>query len=842
MSLEMLRKWSKRSLANSFALQAVIIAVGSSLMVALISLAVIYWVEQATLQKNLQEKAGRFAERVEGSIHTVESATTDLSMTPIFTTALLDSPGRNTYVVPFLENYRFPIAASSGMTLCDINGERLAGMRSPLSECRANSPLFKQVIATGKTLREVVPLKNGHVSWTIYQGVVFPYTGTVEGVVVTQLDLHEVLRDMPVDLDLDAVALVRAGGSMNIVGMETEGTRESSTSEARAPLFKGQGDAVPFPIEVVVKDHLPPFENKLIPLILGFGVGSFLLVWWVIFWSHRASQQLVAPLAELTNIARQVADSGNLTVSIPRIDVGEVGQLASALDVMVNTLRISESSLEQKVALRTEELRQSEAAADAANRAKSDFLANMSHEIRTPMNGMLGMAQMLLMPNINDAERHDYARTILTCGQTLLTLLNDILDLSKVEAGNFQLESATLEPGQILHETQALLTSAAERKNLQLESVWLGPADQRYLGDPHRLRQMLSNLVGNAIKFTEQGEIRVEAFEIERDEQFAVLEFAVSDTGIGIPADRQSLLFKPFSQADSSTTRQYGGTGLGLSIVRHLARLMGGDVGVESELGQGSRFWFRIRAGLVAEDTDSRQTRRPFNEQARPGGAPAQFAGRVLVVEDDPTNRKVIEALLNKLGLSVTLAENGRQAVEAVTRGDALDVVLMDTHMPIMDGYAATERIRRWEVESSRPRLPIIALTADAFAKDRERCMAAGMDHFLTKPIAFDAMESALAKWLHTAADHSPGTPPITPVKAVDIHRFVALVEELAPLLAQSKFDAFARFKELQDFVAGTAMAAEIDEISGILNGFRYDLALERLRRMTATQVEKDRT
>ena len=837
MGFKALRQWRRRSLANSFALHAVLIAAGSSLMVGLVSLGVIFWVEQATLQKNLQEKAGRSAERIEGAIRVVESAVFDLSKNPMFMTALLDSPGRNSYVIPFLENYTFPVMASSGLALCDINGQLLTGTRSALSGCRAHSPLFQQVIATGKIFRELIPLTNGHYSWVIYKGVVFPYTGTVEGVVVTQLDLNEVLHDIPRDLDLETVELVRANSAESLSRAAAEGIKESSRGESRALLFKGKTDAVPFPIEVIVKDHLSPFESKLTPLVLSYVLGGVLLILLVVYWARRASQQLIAPLKELTDIAHTIAQSGELSVTVPKMDDGEVGRLANAFEVMVSTLRASEATLEGKVAQRTEALKQSELAAESANIAKSRFLATMSHEIRTPMNGILGMAQILLMPDINAAEREDYARTILTSGQTLLVLLNDILDLSKVEAGKLQLESVRLAPEQIIRETRALLADSAGCKALRLEIDWSGPTGQHYLGDPHRLRQMLANLVSNAIKFTEKGEIRIEGREMARDGHFAMLEFAVSDTGVGIPADKQSQLFAPFSQTDSSTTRQYGGSGLGLSIVRNLARLMGGDADVKSEAGRGSRFCFQIRAALVAVD-DEGEKKYPHNKKHPPGEATTQFIGQVLVVEDNPVNRKVIAALLDKLGVSVTSAENGQQAVDAILRGDTPDVILMDIHMPILDGYGATERIRRWEAENARPPRPIIALTADAFAEDRDRCMAAGMDHFLTKPIVFDALKSALAKWLCAAEASQPDAPGAD--KTLDVPRFLAFVDQIVPLLAQNKFDAFARFQELQALVAGTGIEAEINEIGVVLQAFRYDRALEHLRRVAAIQSKKD--
>lgn len=388
--------------------------------------------------------------------------------------------------------------------------------------------------------------------------------------------------------------------------------------------------------------------------------------------------------------------------------------------------------------------------AELANRAKSSFLSMMSHEIRTPMNGVIGMAQLLLLPGLDDEERLEYTRTILNSGQTLLMLLNDILDLSKIEAGRIELEDGVVEPDQILRETAALFAGSAADKGLLIVADWQGGL-QRYRGDSHRLRQMLSNLVGNAVKFTARGEIRLVGRELECERDHCALDFSVSDTGIGIPDDKLDRLFQPFSQVDGSTTREFGGTGLGLSIVRSLTELMEGSCGVESVVGQGSRFWFRVRLSRLPDDMEGRSLQRTGADSSVRALASQTLCGRVLVVEDNRTNRLVIRALLGKLGLTVDVAEDGEQGIQrifAAAEDEFPDLVLMDVHMPVLDGYGATQRIRNWESERTGRRLPIIALTANAYAEDRERCLAAGMDDYLVKPIDARELQQMLGRWL----------------------------------------------------------------------------------------------
>ncbi len=479
--------------------------------------------------------------------------------------------------------------------------------------------------------------------------------------------------------------------------------------------------------------------------------------------------------------------------------------------------------------------------AEAANIAKSRFLATMSHEIRTPMNGVLGMAQLLLMPGVTEHQSRDYARTIMSSGQTLLTLLNDILDLSKIESGKFQPDDVVFAPDALLRDTRTLFSGAAQAKQLQLDCQWHGLTGQRYQADAHRVRQMLANLVGNAIKFTPQGHVRLEGTEVERQGDSALLEFSVSDTGIGIAQDKLGLLFKPFSQTDSATTREFGGSGLGLSIVSHLARAMGGAVGVESVAGKGSRFWCRVRAKWILDGQDSPTPDRLPALQTAPATAmprTSQSGGRVLVAEDNPINCLVIESFLGKLGLTMQLVTDGQQAVNAITRGSATptekgpDVILMDLQMPVMDGLTATLQIRQWEADHKRPRIPIIALTADAFEDDRQHALNVGMDDFLTKPVSLLTLKTALARWLDVTQGPATAPPAEQTVKPLDRALFLSLVAHIKPLLAQNMFEAVTRFGALQTLADGTAIAAELDDIAQVLEALRFDVALARLSQL----------
>jgi len=650
---------------------------------------------------------------------------------------------------------------------------------------------------------------------------------------------------------------------------------------------------------VILRADLGELRSRLRSLVALTLVGMVLCFPIAYLLSARLQRWISAPLIGLLTSV-QAARAENYRVRATRGSDDELGELVSGFNELLSEIELRDlnvqrlhAELEEKVAQRTEELVRAKEAAEAASRAKSQFLANMSHEIRTPINGVLGTTQLLLERGLT-GQQHTFAEMIKNSGESLLSMINDLLDFSTIEAGKLELETAPFCLRATVEESVAMFAEKAHRKGLELASLIGGDVPDAFEGDHGRLRQILVTLIGNAIKFTERGEVVVEVKLLERDPCSSLLRCEVRDSGIGIPGEAQTRIFELFSQGDGSMTRKFGGTGLGLAIVKQLVELQGGTVGVESREGRGSTFWFELRLKrcalsgapqhplrsslqglrvLLVDDNitilsilqqelgslgiscdtaicgeealslfyaarsapydlaildlvmprmdgielaraikrdpagaslklmmltsfgkDGDQARaheagiecylnKPVRQEqlfsciaslmgltfetaglptAKEEAAPlADRSRRILVVEDNPVNREVCCAMLESFRCQVTTAENGRLALAELERNPGIDLVLMDCQMPELDGYQATECIRERErrsEESGRAlHLPIVALTAHALEGDRERCLAAGMDEYLTKPLSREKLGAALAAWLPKAPSFPEG-------------------------------------------------------------------------------------
>ena len=569
----------------------------------------------------------------------------------------------------------------------------------------------------------------------------------------TQLDLlHEGQK----------VATSDAGALMS-------GPRASAVSADQRTNLSLRWDAWPgAPMLRIDRQFVTPISGLELLLIAGTCTGAYLVLgWWILIrWVRSQAQRLAQLRQAATEFAATPVMSSDLTVRLSAVaDRGDdVGTLALTLGDMMGRieqgqreqarvqqqLAVVNAGLEDRVAERTRELEQARDEALAAARAKEQFLANMSHEIRTPMNGMLGALDLLSHTALNPRQAQ-YIDVAATSGEALLGILNEVLDFAKIGAGGLQLAREPIDVNAVARSVTTLFSASAQRKSIELRLESDPALDGWRYGDSLRLRQVLLNLVGNAIKFTQRGCIVVGTHCVGSgvSEQVA---FEVSDTGIGIDKTQHDRIFEPFVQAQDPARPAQGGTGLGLAISRDLVRAMGGELVVDSLPGKGTVFSFALplqRApGPAAAPAPAPPT--AVAPEPRDERRPASLSGRVLLVEDNSVNRMVGTAMLESMGLDVVVAEDGEEAL-AVLAQTKVALVLMDCQMPVMDGYEATHRLRERERLSCAPRLPVIALTANALSGDIERCLAAGMDAHLAKPFMISQLHALIEHWMAAA-------------------------------------------------------------------------------------------
>jgi signal transduction histidine kinase/CheY-like chemotaxis protein len=481
--------------------------------------------------------------------------------------------------------------------------------------------------------------------------------------------------------------------------------------------------AGPSPVAVAVHEYLL-FAPWLLALSLAVATVT----------AAALQSRVSAPILAIANVAQRIAATNGFEERVTVSSADEVGVLACSLNTMLEEIarRDTERSedrrkLEHQVAERSRvnaELLYAIDKAEEASRLKGQFLANMSHEIRTPMNGILGFTQLTLSTNLTEDQR-DYLDTVERSAESLMQLLNDILDVSKIEAGKMELDRAPFSMRECVESSTRTMFAAAQQKDLRLTWDVDPQIPDTLVGDENRIRQVLLNLVGNAIKFTDTGSVRVSVEMLPAPDCSLIAHFSVRDTGPGIPAEKRQIIFEPFRQADGSTTRRYGGTGLGLAISTGLVDIMGGRIWVDSEVERGSTFHFTAPFTLGETSLPQRAT--------APAAVSESAPLSILVAEDNVVSQKLVTALLKERGHSVTLAANGWVVLDLVERRD-FDLILMDIQMPEMDGLQATAEIRHREGQTGK-HIPIVAMTAHAMAGDRERCLDAGMDGYIAKPI-----------------------------------------------------------------------------------------------------------
>ncbi len=584
--------------------------------------------------------------------------------------------------------------------------------------------------------------------------------------------------------DVEALATVREDGPVDLAYEQAvaqltvvQATVESESRER---------------LDLAEQEFAANRDRVLLALVLAGAFGFVFGLW------H--SSRLAIAIRALSTAARRVA-AGDFGQTLRMQTGDEIESLADSFNVMTSNLQ----------RMHDEQL--------AVERMKDEFVSMVSHELRTPLNGVIGMTDLLLQSDLAPQAR-TYAQGVQRSGEVLLAVIDDILDLSKIEAGKLDLESVALDVREVIAEVAQLFAERAQLKGVPLSCEVDAAVPDGLEGDPIRLRQVLLNLVGNALKFTQEGSVRLGVSLVEETKEVVSVRFEVADTGIGVEPRDHERLFQPFAQADSSTTRKYGGTGLGLSICQRLVHLMQGEIGVESEPGVGSTFWFTVPLRRAAASAGGAV--RTAIDAPQPRGLPGRSTQRLLLVEDSWMNQQVALGMLEELGYEADLATDGREALEAIERS-AYAAVLLDCQMPEMDGFQMTAELRRREATSGRSPVPVIAMTASAMPADRERCLASGMNDHLAKPVRIVELSAKLSRWVARTGD-TPGAPDPDDVFDRSALSEVARLQRpgrpnlVAAIVERFRAEAPSRVQKLRDALA-RGDAAAVSDVAHSLKG-----------------------
>jgi len=734
-----LQHWLQRSIYNRVLAVAVTLAGGMALLIGVIT----FSISASLLRDNLRTTAIAQSNLVRQDLQlSLSSAVTylhNLAESTLVMTALSDSAGRDIYLKPFLQQAHIPLIGDNfNLFLTDFQGKVLTA-HSPGNPGFRDPEWIAVVIDRSEDFWEI----GDDNRLLIALPVIYPATGLPEGALVLELDLDQLFaRILQVPADRYPTVTLESGHS-------PESVKPFNEPDARNHIVVSLTDEA----KVTHQKHLHiDWRGNVAAVrraLLSLAIGSVLVLGFAlavaVYCARLLSQRLTRPLMQLDQMTQQIADSEFPDLKLPETeDPDEIGRLTHSFNRMIDQLRAAHLGLEEQVERRTAALRATEAElreakeqAESASRAKSDFLAVMSHEIRTPINAVLGLSELLELQPLN-AEERTMIEGIRHSTEGLLHIVNDILDFSRLESKPLLLEMNQFNLRQLFETVAQLFSGTARQKGLDFRCEVDPQLPALLVGDPLHLRQVVVNLLSNAFKFTDSGRVELAVEQLFKGEWETKLAIRVRDTGIGLNDGQIEKIFEPFVQADSSITRRFGGTGLGLAITRKLVEEMGGDLTVESTPGQGSCFTATICLQPAADEAaqeapDATQAIVPCDRH-------------ILLVEDDAISRMVAERLLRTLGCTVSIAVNGLEAVNLFRR-QRFDLILLDCQMPVMDGFSACRQMRQIEAKQHAPPTPILAMTALAMFGDRERCLEAGMNDYLPKPVSLARLQHLIRHW-----------------------------------------------------------------------------------------------